>query len=301
MGKTLVHHFASAAKFSSLSTGIPNSGSAFSLLFPAGPIGADEKTVIFAAIGLMLLVVVPVFVMTFFFARHYRASNVRATYAPKWAHSRKIEVVVWLVPALIVSGLAVLTWKTTHEVSPYRPLASAQRPIQIDAVAMNWKWLFIYPDQHIATVNRLVIPTGVPVSFRLTSDTVMTSFFIPRLGSQIYAMPGMQTKLHLVADRPGTFVGRNFQFSGRGYSWMHFKTVATSKPDFDRWVREVKGSERRLDPATLNVLERPSVANPVTYYGSITPRLFARIIHQVMFAKSSYGKSHAANGAGNAG
>jgi cytochrome o ubiquinol oxidase subunit 2 len=285
------------------SAAVPNGGrhDPLSLFNPAGPIGADERTVILTAIGLMLIVVVPVIVMTFVFARRYRASNPRATYAPKWARSRKIEAVVWLVPAVIVSALGVLTWKTTHAVSPYRPLASDQRPIDVDAIAMNWKWLFIYPGQHIATVNQLVIPTNVPVSFRLTSQTVMASFFIPRLGSQIYAMPGMRTKLHLVADRPGTFIGRNYQFSGRGYSWMRFKTIATSRKNFDRWVRAVRQSGRRLDPTTLKKLERPSVANPVTYYASVSPHLFARIIHQVLVANTAGGRSRSADGARNAG
>ncbi|MGH7717156.1 MAG: ubiquinol oxidase subunit II [Vulcanimicrobiaceae bacterium] len=269
----------------------------FSLLSPAGLVGADEKTIILLAIGLMLIVVVPVIVMTFLFARRYRASNARATYTPKWTSSRKIEVVVWLVPIVIVSVLSIVAWKTTHALSPYRPLAPAQQHLNVDVVAMNWKWLFIYPDQHIATVNQLVIPTGVPVSFRLTSDSVLASFFIPRLGSQIYAMPGMQTKLHLVADRPGTFIGRNYQFSGAGYSWMQFKTVATSKKDFDQWVNEVKESGRRLDPATLKELERPSVANPVAHYASVSPHLFAGVIHQVLAGNATSGNVQTANGA----
>lgn len=275
----------------------------FSLLASAGPIGADEKTLILTTIGLMLIVVIPVIAMTFMFARRYRASNTHATYAPKWASSRKIEAVVWLVPIAIVAVLGVLAWQKTHMLNPYRPLvaartpASTQRPIDVDVIALDWKWLFIYPDQHIATVNQLVIPTGVPVSFRLTSDDVLSSFFIPQLGSQIYAMPGMQTKLHLEADRPGTFMGRDYQFSGPGYSWMQFKTVATSKKDFDRWVNEVKGSGGRLDPATLKELERPSIANPIAHYASVSPHLFAGIIHQVLAGNAPGGTVQTANGA----
>lgn len=265
------------------------------LLAPSGPVGAAEKTVFLSAFALMLIVVIPVFAMLFYFAWRYRASNKRATYAPRWAYSGRIELVVWLVPALIVATLGYLTWTTTHALSPYRPLASAARPIRVDAVALNWKWLFIYPDQHIATVNALVVPTHVPVSFRLTSNTVMTSFFIPRLGSQIYAMPGMRTKLHLMADVPGTYAGRNFQFSGRGYSAMQFTVRAVSKQAFDQWVAKVKSGKTRLDTAALTRLERPSVANAAAYYAAIEPHLFDYVIHQAMTADNA--PPNAANGA----
>lgn len=255
------------------------------LLHPDGPIGADEKTVILIALGLMLIVVIPVFLMTFFFAWHYRASNKKATYAPKWAHSRKIEFVVWLVPALIVSSLGYLAWNTTHELSPYRHLASAQKPVHIDAIALNWKWLFVYPKLHIATVNQIAFPVGTPVDFHLTSDTVMSAFFIPRLGSMIYAMPGMLTKLNLEADKAGNYTGRNFQLSGNGYSWMKFKAIATSPEKFAAWVKKVKAAPRKLDAATLAALEKPSIANRVAYYGSAPSGLFNQVVNQVMTDK----------------
>ena len=260
-------------------------GSRIGTRVSAGPIASEEKTVILIALGLMLIPVVPVIVMTFWFSWRYRASNKKATYAPKWAHSGKIEFVVWLVPALIVTGLGILDWQSSHALSPYRPIASTQKPLHIDVVAMDWKWLFIYPDQHIATVNRLVIPTNVPVSFRLTSNSVMTSFFIPRLGTQIYAMPGMRTKLHLMADKAGTYMGRNFQLSGIGYSWMQFKTIATSQAKFADWVNKVKQSPQRLDVATLTALQKPSIANPVTYYASAPPQLFDLFINHAMTGK----------------
>lgn len=268
-----------------------------SLLDPKGPIGADEKSVIITAFGLMLIVVIPVFLMTFLFAWRYRASNKKATYAPKWSYSGKIELVVWVVPALIVISLGVLVWRTTHELSPYKPLVSHDKPVTIEAVSMDWKWLFIYPNQHIATVNKLVLPTNVPVDFRITSDTVMTSFFIPRLGSQIYAMAGMQTKLHLLADQPGTYTGRNFQFSGRGFSSMDFKTVATSQRKFQDWIRKVRQSKNRLDLATLKKLEKPSEKNPVTYYASVRPHLFDYIIHKYMSANADEVKTKLGKGA----
>ena len=263
------------------------------LLGPKGPIGAAEKTTMLTAVGLMLIVVIPVFALTFLIAWRYRASNKKATYAPNWSYSGKIELVVWLVPALIVLTLGRLTWNTTHALSPYKPLVSTRQPIRIDAVAMNWKWLFIYPDQHIATVNEVVFPKNTPVSFRLTSQTVMASFFIPSLGSQIYAMPGMRTKLHLLADQAGTYVGRNFQFSGRGYSSMHFQAVAKSEQGFQAWVRKVQASQSKLDPATLRALERPSRGMAVTYYGSAPPDLFDHIIDQFVMANAMRPKSHA--------
>lgn len=254
------------------------------LLHPDGPVGAHEMTIMMIAFALMLLVVIPVFAMTAIFAWRYRASNKRATYAPKWARSRIIEVVVWAVPALIVGALGYLSWTTTHALGPYRPLASAEKPLRVEAVAMNWKWLFIYPQQHIATVNKLVIPAGVPVDFRLTSTSVMTSFFVPRLGSQVYAMPGMRTELHLLADKPGSYTGRNYQFSGRGYASMHFKVDATSRHGFASWVAKVKQSNSNLDAARLQHLEHPSVGNPVTIYASVGPHLFDHLVRQVQTA-----------------
>lgn len=252
------------------------------LLNPMGPIGADEKQLILTAFGLMLLVVIPVIVMTFLFAWRYRSSNTSATYTPKWDYSGKIEAVVWLVPTIIVLILSILVWRGSHELSPYRPIASDAKPVQVEAISMDWKWLFIYPELGIASVNKLVIPTGVPISFRITSDTVMTSFFIPQLGSQIYAMAGMQTKLHLVADNPGTYLGMNSQFSGDGFSGMHFDTVATSEQGFQDWIKEVKASNATLDDAGLKKLEIPTKDAPVQYFATVKPGLFSDIIRKYM-------------------
>ena len=159
-----------------------------------------------------------------------------STYLPKWGYSAKIDLVMWAVPFAIVTVLAMLAWTRTHALDPYKPIASAETPINIEAVSLDWKWLFIYPDQNIATVNQITFPVNVPLSFKLTSDTVMTSFFIPQLGSQIYAMGGMQTRLHLLANKPGTYAGQNNQLSGRGYADMHFKAHAVSREKFQAWV-----------------------------------------------------------------
>jgi cytochrome o ubiquinol oxidase subunit 2 len=250
------------------------------LLDPKGPIGDTERFVILTAFALMLIVVIPVFIMAFWFPWKYRAGNPKATYLPKWSHSAKIEWVIWLVPAVIVTCLSVLVWHTTYHLDPYKPIDSAVKPLRIEAVSLDWKWLFIYPDQQIAVVNELVFPAHVPLSFRITSATVMTSFFIPQLGSQIYAMGGMQTRLHLLADEPGRYAGQNQQYSGRGYSDMNFTATALSREQFEAWIQKVRKSGDKLDPARLEQLETPSVRYPVTYFSSVKAGLFDRILHR---------------------
>jgi cytochrome o ubiquinol oxidase subunit 2 len=255
------------------------------LLFnPKGPIGDAERFVIIASIALMLIVVIPVFIMVFLFPRKYRAANIKATYMPKWSHSAKIEWVIWLVPAIIITVLGILIWNTTHRLDPYKPIDTGVKPISIEAVSLDWKWLFIYPDQNIATVNQLVFPANVPLSFRITSGTVMTSFFIPQLGSQIYAMAGMQTRLHLLADEPGIYTGQNQQFSGRGYADMNFKAISVSPKEYEEWVQKVKQSPDTLDLARYGKLEKPSTGYPVSLFSSVEPDLFDHIIRK--FAKT---------------
>ena len=248
------------------------------LLDPVGQIGVDEKNLIITATLLMLLVVVPVILMTLVFAWKYRASNKNATYAPKWSHSTKIEVVIWTVPILIIIALGVITYKSTHALDPYRPIESDVKPVTIEVVAMDWKWLFIYPEQGIATVNKIVFPANTPVNFRITSDTVMNSFFIPGLGGQIYAMAGMQTKLHLIANKNAELDGISANYSGAGFTGMKFKAIATSQAEFDAWVNEVKASPKQLDQAEYAALSKPSQNNPVALYSSYAPNLFQTII-----------------------
>jgi cytochrome o ubiquinol oxidase subunit II len=251
------------------------------LLDPKGPIGESERFVILTAIALMAIVVIPVFIMAFWFPRKYRAANTASTYMPKWSYSGKIDLVMWAVPIAIVTVLAILAWTRTHELDPYKPIASAEKPITIEAVSLDWKWLFIYPDQNIATVNQITFPVNVPVSFKLTSDTVMTSFFIPQLGSQIYAMGGMQTRLHLLANKPGTYAGQNNQISGRGYADMHFTAKAVSREEFQAWVEKIKQSPEKLDPERYERLARPSAGYyPVTYFSAVTPDLFLYILRK---------------------
>ena len=255
------------------------SGCSQTLLFdPKGPIGDTERLVIIVSFALMLIVVIPVFIMAIWFPWKYRASNTKAPYEPKWSHSTKIESVVWLVPAVIVTVLGIIVWKTTHQLDPHKPIETGVKPIIIEAISLDWKWLFIYPDQQIATVNQIVFPANVPLSFKLTSATVMTSFFIPQLGSQIYAMAGMQTQLHLLADEPGTYAGQNQQFSGDGYADMNFKALAVSQGEFESWISKIRQSPDKLDMGRYQELEEPSRDNPVTYFSTIAPNLFEHIL-----------------------
>ncbi|MDQ7784283.1 MAG: ubiquinol oxidase subunit II [Desulfomonilaceae bacterium] len=249
------------------------------LLDPKGPIGETVRFVIIAAFALMLTVIIPVFIMAFWFPRKYRASNTDATYMPKWSSSAAIEFFMWAIPFVIVTCLAILAWSTTHSLDPYKPIPSADKPVTIEAVCLDWKWLFIYPDKNIATVNQITFPVNVPVSFKITSDTVMASFFIPQLGSQIYAMAGMQTRLHLLANEPGSYVGRNQQFTGPGYSDMHFQANAVSREEFQSWVQGVRQSPEKLDLERYEELSKPSRGyHPVTYFSSVKPDLFEYIL-----------------------
>jgi cytochrome o ubiquinol oxidase subunit 2 len=261
------------------------------LLNPAGPIALDERDLILTTIGLMLIVVIPVFAMTFWFAWRYRASNRGAVYAPGWGESPILSLTFWLIPGIIVTILGALTWVSSHKLSPYAPLDAAVRPLTIQVIALDWKWLFIYPGQHIASVNRVVLPVGVPVDFKITSDTVMNAFFIPRLGSQIYAMAGMETQLHLVADRSGTYFGENTQYSGRGFPYQTFEAVALPLADFNAWVKQVQGMQHPLDVDHYAKLAEPSIRNPVVYYSSVTPRLFEYILGKYVYSDAGNRKS----------
>ncbi|MFI0487872.1 MAG: cytochrome o ubiquinol oxidase subunit II [Yersinia sp. (in: enterobacteria)] len=261
------------------------SGCDMILMNPKGAIGVEQKTLILTAIGLMLIVVIPVIFMAFAFAWKFRASNKSAIYTPNWSHSNKIELVVWAVPIIIIAILATITWKTSHQLDPFKSIQVAgKEPITIEVVSLDWKWLFIYPEQGIATVNELAFPTDVPVNFKITSNSVMNSFFIPQLGGQIYAMAGMQTKLHLIANEAGKYNGISSSFSGKGFSGMKFTAIATpTQEDFNQWVAQVKKSPNTLkNNEDFNKLAEPSENNPVEYFSSVKPALFKDIIGKFM-------------------
>ncbi len=249
-------------------------GCQMALMDPKGPIGGEEKSIILFATLLMLIVVLPVIAMTIAFAWRYRESNDSAAYRPEWEHSNRIEAVVWLVPCLIVAALATVTWKSTHKLDPFQPIAADAKPIDVEVVSLDWKWLFIYPDLKIASVNELAFPVNAPVRFRLTSASVMNSFFVPQLGSQIYTMPGMETKLNLMANEAGEYEGMSANYSGAGFSDMKFTARAMSEDDFDKWVQNVRASQNKLTMSVYQQLAQPSEKTPVAYYGDVDLTLY---------------------------
>jgi cytochrome o ubiquinol oxidase subunit 2 len=248
------------------------------VLDPKGPIALAERDLLFDAFYVMMLVIVPIIILTLWFAWKYRATNTEAKYTPTWANSVKLDAITWLIPTVIVIAVAVLLWRSTHRLDPYRPLESKEPPFDVQVVAQDWKWLFIYPEQGIAVVNQLAFPAGRPVSLRITSDTVMNSFYVPQLAGQIYAMAGMQTRLQMLADQPGKFVGRNSQYSGGGYSDQHFEVLAMTPADFEAWVARAKQSGAALNASAYTALAAKSRANPITYYSTVEPKLFDSII-----------------------
>jgi len=256
-------------------------GCNWAVLDPGGPVGRDELGIITLSTWLMLLIVAPVIVLTLFFAWRYRASNVRARYAPDWERSLGIAAVMVLAPCAIIAVLGTVAWQSSHRLDPFQALQSPRKPLVIDVVAMDWKWLFVYPEQHIATINQVKFPVGTPVEFRITATSVMNSFFIPQLGGQIYAMPGMQTQLHLMADRAGAYDGMSANYSGEGFSDMKFKAVATSQPAFDAWVAAARqGGGERLSLARYASLAQPSLRNPVAVFADVDPRVYDSALRQ---------------------
>lgn len=259
------------------------SGCKMAVLDPHGIIAATEKQLLIDATLLMLIVVIPVIILSFVFAWKYRASRInKSNYKPEWAHSNLLEAICWGVPCIIIGLLAVLTWIRTHSLDPYHPIVSKKPTMTIQVVALDWKWLFIYPQQHIATLNYMQIPVNVPVRFYITADAPMNSFAIPELAGQIYAMPGMRTTLYVMANRIGQYTGMSANFSGNGFAAMNFDVKATSEADFNQWVKQVRRSPRQLTSRTYNDLVKPSENVPVGYFSSAANGLFNDIIAKYM-------------------
>ncbi|NCC23108.1 MAG: ubiquinol oxidase subunit II [Alphaproteobacteria bacterium] len=245
-----------------------------------GPVGEAEMWALIIAFGLMTLILVPVLLMTIVIPLYYRATNKKAEYLPKWDFSLKIELVTWLFPVFIVICLAMLTFYKTFKLDPFKPLAAAEEHLNIQVVSLDWKWLFIYPEQGVASVNKLVIPEGVPLRFDITSDTVMTSFFIPQLGSQIYAMPRHRSVLHLMATETGEMRGQNNNLSGEGYSHMHFPVSSVTQAAFDDWIAEVRGANEALTVERFEALSEPTMGYPQTVFSSVDDGLFEHVLTQ---------------------
>ncbi len=245
-----------------------------SVLDAQGPVAAADAKMMLNALGIMLAIVVPTIVAALAFAWWFRASNPRARRLPRWAYSGRIEIVVWAIPLLVITFLAGLTWIGSHELDPFRPLASKAPPLEVQVVSLDWKWLFIYPGEGVASVNELVVPAGVPLHFSLTSASVMNSFFVPQLGSMIATMNGMVTQLYLRADRPGEYYGLSTQFSGDGFSDMHFMVRALPAGRFREWVKATRRAGQALDGgAYARLAEQSANVRPFTYR-AVAPDLF---------------------------
>ncbi|MCR5942693.1 ubiquinol oxidase subunit II [Ochrobactrum sp. XJ1] len=258
------------------------------VMSPSGDIARQQADLIIVATVLMLLIIVPVLFLTLYFAWHYRHTNKKAKYDPEWHHSTRLELVIWSAPLAIIIALGAITWISTHKLDPYRPLDRIDanrpvtpdtKPITVEVVALDWKWLFFYPEYGIATVNELAAPVDVPINFKLTGSSVMNAFYVPALAGMIYAMPGMQTKLHAVINEPGTYEGLSANYSGEGFSDMRFKFLGLAQADFDQWVARVKQNGIALNRDTYLKLEKPSIKEPVRYYSSVQEGLYRSVLN----------------------
>jgi cytochrome o ubiquinol oxidase subunit 2 len=250
------------------------------ILDPQGPIGAAEKTILIDSVAIMLAIVVPTIVAIFAFAYWFRASNSRALHLPDWEYSGRIELVVWSIPTLTIILLGGVAWIGAHQLDPAKPIEGSSKPLTIQAVSLDWKWLFIYPDQKVATINTLTVPAGVPLQFQLTSASVMNAFFIPQLGSLIYTMYGMTTRLNLQADTPGTLQGLSGHFSGDGFSDMHFDVRVVPTEQFSKWAQDASQVEKSLDERSYEQIAKPSMKNTPAIYRLADPDLFRSIATQ---------------------
>ncbi|MDG2518036.1 cytochrome o ubiquinol oxidase subunit 2 [Lysobacter sp. OAE881] len=264
------------------------SGCNLLVLNPAGDIAARQGQLIVVATVLMLIVIVPVIALTLLFAWRYRASN-NATYKPDWDHSTQLELVIWGIPLLIIIALGAITWISTHLLDPFRPLdqLSAGRPVpadvkplEIQVVALDWKWLFVYPEENIATVNEVVVPVDRPVHFRITASSVMNTFYVPALAGMIYGMPGMESELNAVINEAGVYDGFSANYSGAGFSHMRFKFHGRSDAEYQRWVNDVRGSSDALTRATYLELEKPSEREPVRHFARVDNGLFDAVLNR---------------------
>jgi cytochrome o ubiquinol oxidase subunit 2 len=256
------------------------------VLDPQGPVGFSEKLILLDSLSIMLAIVVPVIAATIGFAWWFRASNARATYRPDWVFSGHLELIIWAIPTLVITFLGGIAWFGSHALDPYKSLSSSVKPIEIEVVSVDWKWLFIYPGGGVATVNQLTIPVGTPIHFRLTSSGVMNSFFIPQLGSQIYTMAGMTSQVSLEADRPGQYSGLSAQFSGAGFADMHFVVNAVPAGTYEKWLARTRIAGPTLDRHAYAALEASGTDHAPASYKAIDPGLFDAIVRQTLSPSS---------------
>ena len=252
------------------------------VLDPVGPVGAADSKIMMDAFLIMMAIVVPTILLAFWMAWRYRASNTKADYRPYWSYSGRIEALVWSIPILTITFLGGLIWTGSYQLDPFRPLPSKTPTVEVQVVSLDWKWLFIYPKQGVATVNQLVVPAGAPIHFSITSASVFNVFFVPRLGSMVYAMPGMVSQVYLQADRPGELSGLSSQLSGDGFSDMRFQVKSVAPSDFSAWAQSAKASGPALDRAAYADLSRQSLNVKPFSYRSVDPMLFNDIASQAI-------------------
>src|SRR5215470_8574004 len=252
------------------------------VLDPQGPVASAERLILFNSTGIMLAIVIPTILATLGTAFWFRSSNLRARYLPDFDYSGRLELLVWSIPLMTILLVGGVAWLSSYDLDPPKAIAPPEKPVRVQVVALDWKWLFIYPDEGIATVNQLTVPVGVPISFELTSSGVMNSFFVPQLGGQIYTMSGMVTRLHLRADHAGTYRGMSANYSGAGFSDMHFKVDAVPAEKFAQWVAETRTSGPVLDAQSYAELAKPSQAVAPFTYRDVTPDLFRGISRMAM-------------------
>jgi cytochrome o ubiquinol oxidase subunit 2 len=259
------------------------------VLQPRGEVGLRERKLLIVGCLLAVIVVVPTFALTIYIAIKYREENhtAKTKYKPNFDRSRLFESIWWGIPIIIIGILCVVAWQSAHSLDPYKQLASTKKPLTVQVVALDWKWLFIYPEQNIASVNLAEIPVGTPVQFEVTSDTIMNSFWVPQLGGQIYAMPGMITQLHLVADKAGSYFGSPANIAGKGFSRMNFTVRAGSQADFDTWVKQARQADKTLDSDTYAQLAKPSDSVPVTYYAGVPDNFVDNLAMKYMMPEES--------------
>jgi cytochrome o ubiquinol oxidase subunit II len=270
-------------------------GSCQGVLDPQGPVASAERLLLINSTSIMLVVVIPVIIATLAFAWWYRSSNTRATRSLDESYEGRVEFVIWSIPALTVILLGGVIWIGSHQLDPRAPIPGNSDPLRVDVVALDWKWLFIYPDHGVAAVNQLVIPAGTPVEFRLTSATVMNSFFVPQLGSQIYTMGGMTTHLNLLADKPGEYPGFSANYSGDGFSEMRFVVKSVPTADFNAWLEQARATGSALDDVAYAALAKPSKAVSPTTYHSVDPKSFERIVDETIAGPGKAGATGASS------
>jgi cytochrome o ubiquinol oxidase subunit 2 len=248
-----------------------------SVLEPTGTIGKAERSILIDSVGIMLAIVLPTIALALAFAWWYRQSNGRAKRLPEFVYSGRIELVVWAIPLMTIMLLGGVTWIGAHELDPAHPIASKQKPLEIQGVSLDWKWLFIYPDQRVASVNELTIPTDTPIHFSLTSGSVMNAFFVPKLGSMIYTMDGMISRLNLMAEQPGDYWGESSHYSGDGFSDMHFTVHAVPADQFAAWVKKTQASGPKLDAGSYAELAKQTRHVVPFTYANADPALFVSV------------------------